>query len=607
MPGILKSIFIKPVKNMHLRGKLLLAFFLLIIIPFGFFTVFFSGRVSESMVNLVKYSANQSFEQSEAFISYKIEKILNAMDVILLNNDNINLLASNPEALGMYGQSKKGNDFSQYLSSFQDKDEIFRVGIYVNDGFEYFKDSVNIFGLKDAESDGNIKRMLENRGKVFWYSSLLPQDDPAGSSDGKRLITAIRAFTDPNDYSRLIAILKFDIFESRIKEILKKASPTKSSVTYLLNSRNEIISSSIDTIKSEWRFDRAAAEEYMDTGVYSASHNPGSGRILATMVEVPDTDWVMVSIVPYNEILEVSKKIRYEIFLLSLAIGALAYFISFLISTSVSKRIRLLAGKMKRIKNGEFETRIDSDSSDEIGELISDFNDMAARISFLIKEQFRLGQQAKNSELMALQAQINPHFLYNTMDLISWTAINNDVPEISAIVRSLSKFYKLSLSKGANIIPIRDELEHVKLYVEIQNRRFNNKIAFQTEIDEAVYDYSTLKTILQPVVENSIMHGILEKKERCGGILLTARLNNGFIRFTVKDDGVGIPAEKMEGILSRLERNPGSGYGIKNINERIKLYYGEQYGMSFESEVGLGTVVTISIPAVGNINTQIFC
>ena len=225
------------------------------------------------------------------------------------------------------------------------------------------------------------------------------------------------------------------------------------------------------------------------------------------------------------------------------------------------------------------------------------FNKMASRISELIEEKYKMGQEVKSAELKALQAQINPHFLYNSLDLINCIAIKHNVPSIVTMVNSLARFYKISLSRGVDVIPIKDEISHITLYVQIQNMRFDNKIQLNLQIDEAVYSYKILKILLQPIIENSIVHGILEKKEKCGIITVTGKLENNTVIFTIEDNGIGMTEEKIRSILSENSTGYSGNYGVKNINDRIKLYYGNDYGLKYTSEPGKGTTVEVRIPA----------
>ena len=225
-------------------------------------------------------------------------------------------------------------------------------------------------------------------------------------------------------------------------------------------------------------------------------------------------------------------------------------------------------------------------------------NYMISKINILVEEKYKLGLEVKNLELKALQAQINPHFLYNSLEMINSTALLNNIPDIAAQVTALSRFYRLSLSQGKEIITIGEELEHIRIYIHIQNMRFQNRISYNIDVQEEVLKYKTLKIILQPIVENSIIHGIFEKDSKSGVISVSVDKMNDSIFINIEDDGIGIPEEKLKNLLNYSIPEEASGYGIKNIDQRIRLYYGQKYGLSFLSKPGAGTKATVHIPAI---------
>lgn len=198
-----------------------------------------------------------------------------------------------------------------------------------------------------------------------------------------------------------------------------------------------------------------------------------------------------------------------------------------------------------------------------------------------------------------MQSQINPHFLYNTLDMINWLSLKNSTGEVNSAVRALANFYRLSLSGGKDIVTIADELKHVSYYLQIQNIRFGDKIKSVIDVDKDVLEYSIPKITLQPIVENAIHHGILEKPDKTGVITVKGRKIENTIIITVSDDGIGIPEENLKSImLYESLSKTGSSYGIKNINERIKLIYGNDYGLNCTSVYGKGTTVEIRLAAV---------
>ncbi|MDF2986874.1 MAG: integral rane sensor signal transduction histidine kinase [Eubacterium sp.] len=236
------------------------------------------------------------------------------------------------------------------------------------------------------------------------------------------------------------------------------------------------------------------------------------------------------------------------------------------------------------LKNGE----------DEIGELTDSFNSMAGKINGLLDEQYRLGYEIKNLELKVLQSLINPHFLYNTLDMIYWLAVKNKVPAIENAAKSLGRFYNLSLGHGEDIVTLEKELTHVSTYVNIQNMRFEDKIKLVVDVPDELYSCRIIKIVLQPLVENAILHGIYEKEDSRGTITISGDASDGILQITIEDDGVGMNTEHLSALLSTPGEN--RGYGVWNINERIRLTYGEPYGLQFTSTPNAGTCVFVKFP-----------
>jgi two-component system sensor histidine kinase YesM len=251
---------------------------------------------------------------------------------------------------------------------------------------------------------------------------------------------------------------------------------------------------------------------------------------------------------------------------------------------------------MKMIEKGNFDTQVDVNSSNEIGQLGLRFNRMTAKIKELMLQNVQEQELKRKSELKALQAQINPHFLYNTLDSIIWMAEVNKSKEVVLMVSSLAKLFRLSLSKGDEIIPIRNEIEHIKSYLTIQKMRYKDKLDFEIQVDDHILSYKTIKIILQPLVENSIYHGI-KNKDGVGLIRITGTQVGNKIVLSVIDNGIGMTPETLEALLQKpVPSEQGSGMGVNNVNQRIKLYYGEEYGLQYESEPGQGTTVHIWLP-----------
>lgn len=267
---------------------------------------------------------------------------------------------------------------------------------------------------------------------------------------------------------------------------------------------------------------------------------------------------------------------------------------SLLVSRFITKRISYLRDGMKAAESGSFDVRLEVRESDEIGELIKGYNTLIEEVSTLIDQVYESRLIEKKHEMKALQNQINPHFLYNSLSLINWKAIEVGNSDISNITLALSNFYRTSLNKGRNTLSIADEISNVKSYIEIQLVMHDYEFEVVYDVDDEILQYETLNLILQPIVENAIEHGIDVKEDNEKGVItIRGRKENDMIYISVEDNGVGMEEEKAATIITRDSK----GYGIRNVNERIQLYYGEQYCLNVRSRINEGTCITVCIPA----------
>jgi len=289
-----------------------------------------------------------------------------------------------------------------------------------------------------------------------------------------------------------------------------------------------------------------------------------------------------------------------QLFIVMVLFAGIAYTFAVLTSNRTLKGIWDLSAAMQTLESGDTEIQLDNSASDEIGQLILSFNHMAKRIHQLMNEKIKYGLHIKDLELKALQAQINPHFLYNTLDIINCLAIQNHIPKISEVIDALASFYKISLNKGRSHISIRGEIKHAQMYVKIQNIRFDNQIQVFWDISPEIEGLTMINLILQPIIENAAIHGIYERENSSGTIRVKGWLEHDIVLITVSDDGIGmtedIIANNFLTTTPAAVVNEAHGYGIRNINERLKIAYGQEYGLFCESIPNIGTTVTIRFP-----------
>jgi two-component system sensor histidine kinase YesM len=342
--------------------------------------------------------------------------------------------------------------------------------------------------------------------------------------------------------------------------------------------------------------------EYIDTAVAtrngSFSVTDEKGERLYTVSTSLRTGWRTVGVNYVSELVENRRTIqRYYVSWTVICI-VLAIFIAVLISHRLSMPILRLRSTMRVVEQGNFDVTADITRRDEIGDLARDFNIMIARIKELVRTNAEEQEEKRKSELMALQNQITPHFLYNTLDSIVWMAEGQQNEEVVKMVSALARLLRLSISRGEELVTIRDEIAHIGHYLTIQKVRYRDKLDFDISVDEGIMGLYVPKVILQPLVENAIYHGIKNNDEG-GCVTVGGTSNNGTVVLSVGDDGVGMSEEQIAAILdaggtARQRRR----VGVRNVHERIQLYFGDDYGLRFSSEVGRGTVVEIHLPRV---------
>jgi len=301
----------------------------------------------------------------------------------------------------------------------------------------------------------------------------------------------------------------------------------------------------------------------------------------------------IVALIPNSAFQENSERVRNITVLICLMSLAVLTLISFIISKYFSKRIIKLLVSLRAFKEGEFQRRIHYRGNDEFS-LISDaFNEMASTIQGLIDEVYISKLEKKEAELQILHFQMNPHFLYNTFSSISRMAKLGEIEKLHEIIRALAKFYRLTLNKGEMVIPIGKEIEIIQAYLQIQNIKHGDRIEVIYEIDEEILNLETVKFILQPFVENVLEHAWYDDFIR---IRIRGYLTGETVTIEVIDNGLGMREETIEGIFG--ESGTAIGYGIRNVDQRIKLHYGKEFGVSIASAAGEGTAVRITLPEV---------
>ena len=356
---------------------------------------------------------------------------------------------------------------------------------------------------------------------------------------------------------------------------------------YLETGQGEMIVSNVE----EEHLVYYVPKEYTE-GKYSAFYNTviDEEEYAVRSQEIRDTGIFLISLVPIRAMKEENNGVVWRMSLLYLCICVLVILGFIPLTGFVTKRLKLLQRQMEQASDGGIcKIEVEENVMDEVGQLIVRYNEMAGKVEESLKVQYALGEEKTGAELKALQSQINPHFLYNTLDMINWMAQKNEMENIRDVVQAMSKFYRLTLSKGHDAVTIGDEIKMCDAYMEIQKRRYKGRINYEVEVEEEILEYRIPKITLQPFIENAIIHGINEKDEARGIIIVNGWMEDGRITLSVTDDGVGMDKNSND-------KGTGSHYGMANIQKRLQLFYQEEIQILVESSLGVGTCIIINIP-----------
>ena len=580
--------------NMKLFQKFVLTYCILLIIPILIISSYAYAKLSNIITDNFLNSASESFEQSLDYMNYTVYKIFDTSNTIVVNNTVTDILIRDVETYALTDQIYDFSKLQSYLCSFENNLDIKKINLYINDGLIYSSENVSFFKASSLKNTKVEDCILRTNARFIWGPMWYLNESTVNDT-----LFLLKSIKNPDDLSEDIGFLRIDFRKSIIQDIIDKINPLDDVFSFVINSDNKIIASSRD-LKDLYDNSSIDLELIKSAAQFSNQLTTfDDGKFYLQSAAIDKTDWYMVNVLPKSSILSTIKTQRNYLFIIVILTIIMAIILAAYLVKVINKRLFQVIDGMRQVPNGQLSNYIENDSSDEVGELIDNYNYMISKMSILVDEQYKLGKEVKNAELKALQSQINPHFLYNTLDMINWMAQKNMNKEISLAVKNLAKFYKLSLNKGKDITTIRNEVEHSKLYVNLQNMRYDNRITLITRLDESLMDCSIPKITFQPIIENSINHGILGRGMENGSILISGYISQNNLIIQISDDGIGIEKEVLPLILKENNlQTKGSGYGLKNINQRIKLLYGESYGLSFTSNYGFGTTVEITLPVI---------
>ena len=596
------SLIRRLVQDSSLRTKMIVIFFVLLILPSLFFTHYATKRVAQIMQEQTFSAARKTLEETFASLQALIAEADNVIELLVYDDLIYTMVSADAQDHPYTVQLENARALSNSFRHLINLSQVNNIRLYVKHEHLYTHENRSIFSLREVAGAAWYQDLLESPSGA-WFT---PLDFAALTPPEGELFSSMRLIYDPSELTSPLAVLRVDFSQATLERALGRTATTQNAATLLLSGADDggrIVLSSAN---------EAAQALPQSVTAELAKLAPDSwGTIRVDGIEyysyravLEPPGWQLAAVIPYSDIYGVSAELHSEMILVMLFVAAIAYGAALYLSNRTLRRIWQLAEVMQQVEDSDVNVRFPGAGRDEIGQLILHFNRMMDRVRGLMDEKVRYGQEIKNLELKALQAQINPHFLYNTLDTINCLAIQKDIPEIVDVVSALASFYRISLSKGRDQIPIGDEVRHCRAYLQIQNARFENRIHAVWEIDPEIEALLIIKIVLQPIIENAVIHGIYEREDQTGTILIRGWREDNDVYISVSDNGVGMPKEKAD-TLFQFEPTPriaatSGGYGLKNISDRLKIAYGAAFGLFCESVPMEGTTVTIHIPAISH-------
>jgi len=484
---------------------------------------------------------------------------------------------------------------SVYLST--PKDGFYDLSLPIRTGFDFR--SSDLYRRIEAMPEASVYWFGRAKGEIYRESG--------------NIIPMVLRFPASEGSDDLYLVV--NLSERSILDYVKGVQGSKGKATLILDRGGEIVAAdSSDDVNQVLRQIRSDAS-VLQTAKGQLRVSSDRDRYLLAYHSMHVGPWTLVQVQSMNALLTKIEKMKQVLMLILLGCLLLGFAVTLPVSALISRPLSVLEKTMQKIRRRQFDVSFHYPYQDEVGKLGRTFNFMTAEIFDLVtqlqetiarleeeKERVQAEQRSKQiAELKALQSQMNPHFLYNTLDSIKWMADRNGETDIGRMIASLASFFRISLSRGREIITVREELTHVESYLSIQKIRYGDSFAYRLDVEEEAFEYLTVKFILQPIVENAIYHGV-KPMDRPGTIRISASIRQGCLIFRVEDDGTGVHPIKLQLLRKRLQNRQGKpsddGYGLYNVNDRIRLICGEAYGVHIESEPGNGTAVSLVLPVM---------
>ncbi len=569
---------------------------------FAVLSVLLLGAVIIITVISLSYTRQSVFENSSLYTQTIIQQMNQNIDSYIDYMENTSYLVSSNEDVQKYlfGDTADPEARDRILSQFEtildSRSDILNLGIIAENGRMLINNGQRLTNQDlDIHSQEWYTNALEGRESVYLTSSHVQH---IISGERPWVITLSRGIRNKEmgTGQEKEGVFFIDLNYSAISELCDQSMVGNQGYAFIVDADGNIVYHP----QQQQLYNELQTENIdlvMNAGSDIVTWGEGINKKMYSISRSEKTGWTVVDCVRVEELLRRSNEAQSIYVLVAIGLMAVALFFSRFVAKSITLPIQRLCDSMERVQEGDFSVSdIVVDSENEIGSLTKSFNVMTQRIHELMAQNIREQEAKRKSELKALQSQINPHFLYNTLDSIIWMADGKKNEEVVLMTASLARLLRQSISNEDELVSIGQEIEYARGYLTIQKMRYKDKLEFWIEVEPSILNIRLIKLVLQPVIENAIYHGLKYKESR-GLLLVKGFMKNGNAVLQVIDDGVGMDQETLDHIYERHKVDYHSnGVGIYNVQKRLQLYYGNEYGIVYESKPGEGTTATITIP-----------
>ena len=569
---------------------------------FAVLSVLLLGAVIIITVISLSYTRQSVFENSSLYTQTIIQQMNQNIDSYIDYMENTSYLVSSNEDVQKYlfGDTADPEARDRILSQFEpildSRSDILNLGIIAENGRMLINNGQRLTNQDlDIHSQEWYTNALEGRESVYLTSSHVQH---IISGERPWVITLSRGIRNKEmgTGQEKEGVFFIDLNYSAISELCDQSMVGNQGYAFIVDADGNIVYHP----QQQQLYNELQTENIdlvMNAGSDIVTWGDGINKKMYSISRSEKTGWTVVDCVRVEELLRRSNEAQSIYVLVAIGLMAVALFFSRFVAKSITLPIQRLCDSMERVQEGDFSVSdIVVDSENEIGSLTKSFNVMTQRIHELMAQNIREQEAKRKSELKALQSQINPHFLYNTLDSIIWMAEGKKNEEVVLMTASLARLLRQSISNEDELVSIGQEIEYARGYLTIQKMRYKDKLEFWIEVEPSILNIRLIKLVLQPVIENAIYHGLKYKESR-GLLLVKGFMKNGNAVLQVIDDGVGMDQETLDHIYERHKVDYHSnGVGIYNVQKRLQLYYGNEYGIVYESKPGEGTTATITIP-----------